>query len=365
MTITRTAPVALVAAALMFAPRLAAPAAAVPDAATAVTSSDRGLFGSQDPTYDGVYRQGLAIAGLVSVESAVPRQAVRWLLRQQCANGAYLSYRPDLSGRCPAPDPDAFTGPDSNSTAMAALALRAIGERKAARRATRYLRTMANRDGGFAYYRGGPSDANSTGLALAVLQGLKRTKAVRADIRAGSRYLRRLQLRCDAPVARRGLTAYQATSPVANLLASAQAAVGLVTTLPIPENAVVRQRTGRLKCANGRAASRTGVREALLHGLTRQLVRGGGLLPNDLGPGKDYTATAQTVLALTAARRSSKQVRLAVRGLRKAAATYAGVPTTPDAGRLGTLLLVADAAGAKPRRFGGVDLVASLRGIRR
>lgn len=36
-----------------------------------------------------------------------------------------------------------------------------------ATRATTYLRTMQNPDGGFAYYKGGSSDINSTGLALA------------------------------------------------------------------------------------------------------------------------------------------------------------------------------------------------------
>jgi len=39
---------------------LAAPALAAP------SSGDAGLYGAQDPTYDGVYRQSLAIIGLVA-----------------------------------------------------------------------------------------------------------------------------------------------------------------------------------------------------------------------------------------------------------------------------------------------------------
>ena len=79
----------------------------------------------------------------------------RWIVRLLPGQGL----------RCvPGPDPAAYSGPDSNSTAMAAMALRAAGENQAARAAVRYLRGIQNRDGGFPYYAGGTSDANSTGL---------------------------------------------------------------------------------------------------------------------------------------------------------------------------------------------------------
>jgi len=41
----------------------------------------RGLFGSGDPTYDGVYRQSAAIMGLAAAGADVPPSAVAWLLR--------------------------------------------------------------------------------------------------------------------------------------------------------------------------------------------------------------------------------------------------------------------------------------------
>ena len=53
------------------------------------TPEDTGLYGSQDPTYDGAFREGLAIAGLVAVDRKVPKSAVSWLLAQQCSDGSF------------------------------------------------------------------------------------------------------------------------------------------------------------------------------------------------------------------------------------------------------------------------------------
>ena len=55
----------------------------VASAAPAAQGDDAGLYGAQDPTFDGVYRQGLAITGLVAVDRSVPKAAVDWLLDQQ------------------------------------------------------------------------------------------------------------------------------------------------------------------------------------------------------------------------------------------------------------------------------------------
>ena len=56
---------------------------------------------------------------------------------------------------------------------------------------------------------------------------------------------------------------------------------------------------------------------------------------------------------------------MVVERLRKVASAYTGSDGDADPGALGTLLLVAGATGAKPRNFGGVDLVDSLGGTLR
>ena len=69
----------------------AGPAAAATVAAT--TPANVGLFGAQDPTYDGVYRQSLSIIGLVATGRSPDAAAVNWLLAQQCTDGSFTAYR--------------------------------------------------------------------------------------------------------------------------------------------------------------------------------------------------------------------------------------------------------------------------------
>lgn len=52
------------------------------------TGADTGLFGSADPTYDGTFRQALAILGLRANGQSVASSATTWLLGQQCAGGS-------------------------------------------------------------------------------------------------------------------------------------------------------------------------------------------------------------------------------------------------------------------------------------
>lgn len=327
-------------------------------------TNDRGLFGAQDPTYDGAYRQGLAITGLAAADRDIPRAAVNWLRRQQCGNGSFVSYRQDPATPCPKPDPASFTGPDSNSTAFGAMALWVAGERGAARRAARYLRTLRNADGGFAYYRGGASDANSTGLALAALRTVP-VKGAKQARTAGRQYLRSVQFRCSASPADRGLLSYQRTPKTPNLLASAQGTFGLVTAFP-PSASGKGRTTPPLRCS-GQERRSTSVRDAALDALQHALRRGGGLLPNQFGGGADYSTTAQALIALAAGTTKGKAVvTRSTKALKESATTYTGSKTaTPNAGALGTLLNVTAVTGTNPKRFGGVNLGRELLGTMR
>jgi hypothetical protein len=333
-------------------------------AAASGHAADRGLFGAQDPTYDGVYRQGLAITGLVAVDRRVPRSSIDWLLRQQCDNGSFQAYRTDPTADCAPSDPVNFSGPDSNSTAMAAMALFATGHTKQGNAAIRWLLRLRNGDGGFAYYRGGTSDANSTGLALAALNPLRYTVGRARAKRAGADYLKSLMLKCQAAGPDRGMISYVADPLVANLSATAQAAVGLVTSFPAYRD--TRGASGRpITCDNGVSSQPISVRHSVLAAARRALMKADGLLPSSLGTGSDPASTAQVAIALTSADRAGRAVRLADARLRRVAAVFTGEGVSPKAGELGTLLLFAGATDSSPRRFGGVDLVRSLVRSRR
>jgi hypothetical protein len=105
------------------------------------------------------------------------RTTVRYLLRQQRANGGWAWSEGGAA--------------DSNDTAAAVQALRATGIRPGARsirRAVRFLRRHQNRDGGFELTRGRGSDAQSTAWAIQAIVAAKQRPG-----RAAFRYLRRLQ----------------------------------------------------------------------------------------------------------------------------------------------------------------------------
>ncbi|MGB2954126.1 MAG: prenyltransferase/squalene oxidase repeat-containing protein [Gaiellaceae bacterium] len=109
-----------------------------------------------------------------AVEPVAPR-TVRWLLARQARSGGW-SWSP--SG-----------APDSNDTAAAIEALRAVGVSGAPiRRGVRYLLRLERRDGGFPLVPGSASDAQSTAWAV---QAFRAARALAPD--AALTYLFHLQ----------------------------------------------------------------------------------------------------------------------------------------------------------------------------
>jgi hypothetical protein len=136
--------------------------------ATKQTSgADTGLFGVQDATYDGAYRQALSLLALAAV-GQTDAAAVAWLKAEQCADGGWMGDRPDQAAPCPAFDFNSFVGEDSNGTALAVQALHALGETPA-HDPLDFLADAQNDDGGFAFVPGFDSDTNSTALAVQAL----------------------------------------------------------------------------------------------------------------------------------------------------------------------------------------------------
>ena len=135
------------------------------------TQQPSGLFGTADPTFDGGYREGLALLALHAAGVA-NASGVAWLEGQQCDGGLWTAFRADPAQPCPPVDPDTFTGPDTNSTALAVLGLYAQGATAPATVGAQALVGVRSVEEGWAFLAASnqANDANSTGL---VLEGLR------------------------------------------------------------------------------------------------------------------------------------------------------------------------------------------------
>ncbi len=193
------------------------------------TGTDSGLFGAQDPSFDGAFRQSLAILALTKVGS-VPADAVNWLATQQCPDKGWQPYRADTTAACTATDPATFAGEDTNSTAVAAQAFAGLHLTPPKGNALDFLDAAQNADGGFGFLAGTATDANSTGLAIqAIVAGAEAPGAGRWAAGGATPFsaLLAVQLGCEAPVADRGAFDFQPQSPLKpNLLATVQAVPG-------------------------------------------------------------------------------------------------------------------------------------------
>lgn len=125
----------------------AAPAVAASPSPSPSKALPAGLFGTTDPTYDGVWRQSLALLAQHTVGVEPAAKAVDWLTGQQCANGAFAAFRAEPAKAC-----DARTQVDTNSTAAAVQALAALGGHRAeVGKAVDWLKDNRNKDGGWGY----------------------------------------------------------------------------------------------------------------------------------------------------------------------------------------------------------------------
>ncbi len=136
-----------------------------------------GLYGQADPTFDGVFRQSLAILGLTAVGEVPPFGAVAWLLDQRCApgqgdplaDGGWSAYR-DVADPCTAPDPNTFSGADNDSTALGVMALASLsGYPSEVAAGLDFFALWQESDGGFAWYGGDAAVPNSTSLVVAAI----------------------------------------------------------------------------------------------------------------------------------------------------------------------------------------------------
>lgn len=327
-------------------------AAPLTSPAHAAETVDRGLFGSQDPTYDGVDRQATAILGLVAVNAKVPPLASSWLLRQQCEDGSFSAYRADLTRPCMGPDLVNYTGPNTNSTALAAMALSALATqnsresrvaRQAARKAVAWLVAQQQADGGWEWLAGLGSDSTSTAMALTAIAKPKSTSH-----RRGWAFLdTTMQAGMDC-----GVT-FTADSPIIDPLSTSWTFLASQGSPPYSRYRGPRKLT---PCS----PTQTNVR-ASGSWLASELTKGAGQIPSAFEPGQtDWNSTALATLGMTQRDGSTREMRLGLAALKANVSAYVEVDGVDRATPLGTLLVIAHASGADPEDFGGINLSERL-----
>ncbi|MHC3388438.1 prenyltransferase/squalene oxidase repeat-containing protein [Streptomyces lavendulocolor] len=329
-----------------------------------------GLYGTKDPTYDGVWRQSLAFMAQQVAGVEPNRKAVDWLLDQQCDSGGFASYRPDPAKTC-----DPRTLLDTNATAVAVQALSGVDKPDAAEPGTdrvskamgagaAWLKGVQNEDGGWGYNPGSPSDANSTSIVVSALAATGHRPGDITSKKGRTPYdaLLRLAIPCDAK-AGAGAFAYQPDAKTGALVANGDATAAAVLA-GLGKDLQTRGAEPEQKPTCVTPAEPTAERAARNGAayLATALARSGHLdLPPMPGaaataPQPDFGNTADAVVALGAAGHGDKAAG-AVAWLKKNSAAWAQ-ESGPAA--WAQLILAAHTVGADVRDFGGVDLVQRL-----
>ena len=340
-------------------------------AIAAAPTTQVGLFGSQDPTYDGAFRQSLGLLAYVAADLTPPTDAVDWLVGQQCADGGFEAFRADTSQVCAPSDAVNYSGEDTNSTGMAAVALRALGKTAAADDAVAWLMAAQNVDGGFPYFVKGDSDANSTAVVLFATNAKHQLpSAVQRGGVSAADFLTSLQIGCDgAATEADGAFAFQdyGSGLVANDAASVQATLALSgASLPLAP-ASVSTDVPRATCPAPVPQTDTSSPVELAAGhVARLLDAFGGAVPQvdyssgDRVPGSVSVGdTAWAVLSLAAVGVGRTQLDAALATLAKSAEVSVSPARLKSAsassdqpGLLGVVALAIRAAGGSPDSVG-------------
>ncbi|WLQ48074.1 terpene cyclase/mutase family protein [Streptomyces poriferorum] len=358
MTVRRSAAaLAATATVLCVAAAPAAVAAPSPSPSPSVALPS-GLYGTKDPTYDGVWRQSLAFASQRAVGVSPADEAVDWLIGQQCDSGAFPAYRPDPTVRC-----DAKTMVDTNATAAAVQALHEVrGHEKLVQHGASWLKSVQNKDGGWGYTAGSPSDANSTSIVIGALAraGEKLDDVTNSEGRTPYDALLTFAIPCGGKDG--GAFAYQpdkAGKLVANGDATAAAVLGsLGKGLVVGNNAAVKDPA----CTGGDDLKPEQAAQNGAYYLAGALKKTGHLdsppMPGaeDSAPQPDFGNTADAVVALSASGHKDKAAA-SVKWLEENSADWAK-ENGPAA--YAQLVMAAHATGTDVHDFGGADLVAQL-----
>ncbi|MFD5099902.1 prenyltransferase/squalene oxidase repeat-containing protein [Streptomyces albidochromogenes] len=359
MTLRRSAAAVLAASAVLCAS--AATAAVAAPSPTPVIPS--GLYGEKDPTYDGVWRQSLALLAQDTVGVEPAAKAVNWLVGQQCDSGGFPSFRADAAEPC-----TSKTMLDSNATAAAVQALSALGGQDAAvKKSVGWLKGVQNQDGGWGYNPGSPSDANSTSIVIGALAAAGEKPAGVKSKKGKSPYdaLVTFSVPCDAKTGG-GAFAYQPDKS-GKLAPNADAtAAGVLGGLGQGLDARAKKPADKpspkpVECVKGDLTPARAAANGAAH-LDAVLAKSGHLdtppMPGaeDTEAKPDFGNTADAVVAL-AAQGGAEQANRPLEWLEKNAADWAK-ENGPAA--YAQLVFAANATGSDPKNFGGTNLVTAL-----
>ncbi|MFD4591318.1 prenyltransferase/squalene oxidase repeat-containing protein [Streptomyces rubiginosohelvolus] len=358
MTVRRSAAALATTAVLL---GVAAPAAVAAPSPSPSADLPAGLYGTTDPTYDGVWRQSLAFLAQ-KIEYVTPStQSVDWLVGQQCDSGAFTSYRADTSKPC-----DASTVMDTNATAIAVQALVEINQRREdANNGADWLKSVQNEDGGWGYNPGSPSDANSTSIVIGALArtGVPVNELTTANGSTPYTALQSLAVACGKKDG--GAFAYQPGKKgelTANMDATAASVLGLMGKgiASGTSNAVKDPSCTKGDDLSPEQSAQNGA-FFLADTLKKQPYLEQAPMPGaeDSAPQPDYGNTSDAVVALAASGHADK-AKASVAWLQKNGTGWAkqGGPAATA-----QLILAAHATGADARSFGGVDLVKQLNSM--
>ncbi|MFI0236431.1 prenyltransferase/squalene oxidase repeat-containing protein [Streptomyces sp. NPDC016845] len=313
-----------------------------------------GLYGKSDPTYDGVWRQSLALVAQDTVGVKPAEKAVAWLAGQQCEDGGFAAFRAEPGKAC-----DAKAMLDSNSTAAAVQALAAVGGRDGeVAKGVDWLKKKQNGDGGWGYNPGGDSDANSTSVVIGALAaaGEKPADVKSGTGKSGLDALASLALPCSEGKNGGGALAYQPDKKgelAANADATAAGVLGALGTGFAPGKG---KAPDAYTCEDGKtpdAVARNGA-VYLQNQLSTHLYLESQLAGAEDQP--DYGNTADAVAAVAAAE-GVKYTKDPYAWLEKNAKGWAA-GSGPAA--YAQLIFAAHATGNDPRDFAGTDLVSAL-----
>ncbi|MFF2222088.1 prenyltransferase/squalene oxidase repeat-containing protein [Streptomyces globisporus] len=358
MTVRRSAAALATTAVLL---GVAAPVAVAAPSPSPSADLPAGLYGTTDPTYDGVWRQSLAFLAQ-KIEYVTPStQAVDWLVGQQCDSGAFTSYRADTSKPC-----DASTVMDTNATAIAVQALVEINQRREdANNGADWLKSVQNEDGGWGYNPGSPSDANSTSIVIGALArtGVPVNELTTANGSTPYTALQSLAIACGEKDG--GAFAYQPGKKgelTANMDATAASVLGLMGKgiASGTSNAVKDPSCTKGDDLSPEQTAQNGA-SFLSDTLKKQPYLEQAPMPGaeESKPQPDYGNTSDAVVALAASGHADK-AKASVAWLQKNGTGWAkqGGPAATA-----QLILAAHATGADARSFGGVDLVKQLNSM--
>lgn len=333
-----------------------------------------GLYGTGDPQYDGVFRQAIAMLAQKAVGVEPAKQAVNWLAEQQCEGGSFTAYRADSSEPCG--DGSAQSTADTNATAIAVQALAVLGgHSKVVDSGVGWLKLAQNKDGGWGYQAGAPTDANSTALAVGAFTAVGvEPQQVRSRDGDQNPYeaLDGLQLGCDADSAERGAFAYQPDEGGDGLTANDAATVaaalaadgsGMSTVADQEHESPEESKSAEVSppsCDDdGRFARKDSAQAASAY-LASALEKNKGYLLSVMPGAEDQPDHGNTTLAALAlgADGHPEAAQASLNWLARNLTDWEGVNKQPAA--LGQLVLAVHANGGDPTDFGGENLVKQL-----